>query len=154
MIKRLQALCLTIAVSASAVPALAFNMLENMPNLKIALNERQCMEGYSTLVPMELLDGGCFDQGRPYVKCTKKHPQWQDVVESTDRHCLSIYKAMAFNRRGNPNTMWNKKFSFVQFAGKYAYYLSQNALFMETLDAIDQAEMKKIAEQAKPNLNK
>lgn len=113
-------------------------------NTKVFMGEQSCLKGYNQLSASELYEGGCYAQGSPFVTCVQSVPSWTAIQSSSDRHCLGIWKSVALNSRGQ-DFQYSPGLTFFQMGAQYAYHLSRNSLYMNTLDGLDQAEMQKTA---------
>lgn len=109
----------------------------------IALNERQCRKNYRTMDFDEMLGGGCFDSHNPYSKCLANVSKYDELRSITDRDCLKIFHDVARNKSGSESA-WNASITFGRVKKLLAINLSRNELYMETLDKLDQAELKRL----------
>ena len=135
-------------VSIAAVPINSYAQNSGgIVSTAVALNDRQCRANYATMSPQQLINGGCYRHGSPFVRCAENIRVWEAIHTSTNSRCLTIWKDMAFNRNGR-DVKYNETQSFRQVAQDYAYHLSKNSVFMETLSKLDQLELKKIAARA------
>lgn len=111
---------------------------------EVVLSARQCNQGYATMPITDLSRGGCFAGASPFSQCVSKLPSWTAIQDNTDRHCLTIWKAMTLNSQGE-DFQYSRGLTFRQMQAHYAYHLSRNSLFMNTLDGLDQAQIQKLA---------
>lgn len=110
----------------------------------ISMGKEACLRGYDTLTAKRLWDGGCYGNHSSYQQCARSVATWTGLQEVTDRHCLQIFGSLALNSRGADFNFLGGH-TFREYQEQYAYRLSRNELYMETLARLDQAEMKKIS---------
>ena len=111
---------------------------------RIVMSDRQCRNGYSRMDAKELWEGGCFSKTSPFEPCRTSIPDWTSLQSNTNRDCLNIWGAMALNSRGEDFVVYGEN-TYRIIQAQYAYHLSRNNLYMNTLDGLDQAEMNKVA---------
>lgn len=125
------------------VPALA----EHQPNREpagIQYDADQCRAQYGKMDPIDLKQGGCFDVNTPHGNCFHATDQLSAIAQISDENCLAIMADIAFNIHQAP-WVWENNMSFDQFKQDLAYQLLQNEMFVQSLNAPEQTEMKKVA---------
>lgn len=110
----------------------------------IQYNEDQCRAQYRKMAPFDLKQGGCFDENTRHGNCFHAFDQWNAIAQITDESCLAILADIVFNIHPAP-WFWENNMSFDQFKQKLAYQLLQNVMFAQSLNALEHAEMKKVA---------
>jgi len=111
---------------------------------QVVMGKQSCLRGYDKLPAIELWKGGCYDEHSLFEECRASINAWTSLQSNTDRNCLKIWGSIALNSRGKDFQFYTKS-TFREVQAQYAYHLSRNELYMETLAGLDQAEMKKIA---------
>ena len=125
------------------VPASA----EHQPNhepASIQYNADQCRAKYGKMDPIDLKQGGCFEDNTPYGNCFHAFDQLSANAQIIDENCLAIMADIAFSIHPAP-WVWEKNMSFDQFKQELAYQLLWNVMFAQSLNALEHAEMKKVA---------
>lgn len=124
-------------------PAFAERRANREP-ASIQYNADQCRAQYGKMDPIDLKQGGCFDDNTPYGNCFHAVDQRSSIAQITDENCLAILANIAFNIHPAP-WVWENNMSFDQFKQDLAYQLLQNLMFAQSLNAPEHAEMKKVA---------
>ena len=106
--------------------------------------DADCLRGYRTYKPKKLWKGGCFDKRSPFEPCRASIQSWTALQTNTNRNCLDIWGGIALNSQSGDFIFWGQD-TFYEVQVQYAYHLSRNQQYMETLDSLDQAELKKLA---------
>lgn len=120
---------------------------EHLPNnepASIQYNADQCRAKYGKMDPIYLKQAGCFDVNTPFGKCIHAFDQSSTIAQITDENCLAIMADIAFNIHPAP-WFWENNMSFDQFKQELADQLLQNVTFAQSLNALEHAEMKKVA---------
>ncbi len=126
----------------SAPPAHAQNNW-GVDQVQLVYSAQQCRDNYRTLHPFKLLKRKCFTAKSPFGQCVKntEFEQWES---ETRGDCLTIIANIVLNPLSSEHPMGPIDFDL--WRSRWAFYISRNALFMETLPKLDQLQIVKVSD--------
>ena len=104
---------------------------------------QQCRNAYRTPEPLKLTKRNCFNANSPFGQCVAKTTfvSWES---DTRRDCLTILSNIVLNPLSSEHPMGPIDFDL--WRSQWAFYISRNKLYMETLPKLDQLQIVKVAD--------